>query len=160
MLTFIIIWLLIMIICIKCVANETQSIDEKIIEIVCEQVLETPNEALLEPNLDLEGLTHILEQLYANYFTPESFKNFIQLRYGDKYHVVATEMGKWITLKTLTITEDPQTPSTYHFEAHVDIEDPLQSPIPIQVLGHTTLEHHKITHITFLDTALLEALTQ
>ena len=159
MLTFIIIWLLIMIICIKCVANETQSIDEKIIEIVCEQVLETPNEALLEPHLDLDGLTHILEQLYANYFTPESFKNFIQLRYGDQYHVVASEMGKWITLKTLNITEDPQIPSTYHFEAHVDIEDPLQAPIPVQVLGSATLEHHKITHIVFLDTALLEALT-
>lgn len=160
MIIFILVWMLVVIAFIKCLASEAKTSDEKIIEIVCEQILDTPNEAILEADLDLDGFIAVLEQLYADYFTKDAFKRFIQIRYGDKYHVVANETGKFITIKDITVTQDKQTHQSYHFEAHVEIEDHFNQAIPVKVLGHATLVNHKITKIEFLDKALLRALTQ
>lgn len=160
MILFILVWMLVVIAFIKCLASEAKTWDEKIIEIVCEQVLDAPNKAILEADLDLDVFIAILEQLYADYFTKDAFKRFIQIRYGDKYHVVANETGKFITIKAITVTQDKQTPQSYHFEAHVEIEDHFNQAIPVKVLGHATLVNHKITKIEFLDKALLRALTQ
>lgn len=160
MILFILVWMLVVIAFIKCLASEAKTWDEKIIEIVCEQVLDAPNEAILEADLDLDGFIDVLEQLYADYFTKDAFKRFIQIRYGDKYHVVANETGKFITIKAITVTQDKQTPQSYHFEAHVEIEDHFNQAIPVKVLGHATLVNHKITKIEFLDQNLLRALTQ
>ena len=127
---------------------------------VCEQVLDAPNEDILEPNLDLDGFINVLEKLYADYFTEEAFKSFIQVRYGDKYHVVANETGKFITIKAITVTQDKQNTQSYHFEARVEIEDHFNQVIPVKVLGHATLVNHKITQIEFLDQNLLRVLAQ
>ena len=148
MIIFILVWMLVVIVFIKCLASEAKTWDEKIIEMVCEQVLDTPNEDILEPNLDLDGFIDVLEQ------------RFIQIRYGDKYHVVANETGKFINIKAITVTQDKQTPQSYNFEAHVEIEDHFNQAIPVKVLGHATLVNHKITQIEFLDQNLLRALAQ
>lgn len=160
MILFILVWMLVVIAFIKCLASEAKTWDEKIIEIVCEQVLDAPNEAILEADLDLDGFIDVLEQLYADYFTKDAFKRFIQIRYGDKYHVVANETGKFINIKAITVTQDKQNSQSYHFEARVEIEDHFNQVIPVKVLGHATLVNHKITQIEFLDKALLRALTQ
>lgn len=160
MILFILVWMLVVIVFIKCLASEAKTSDEKIIEMVCEQVLDAPNEDILEPNLDLDGFINVLEKLYADYFTEEAFKSFIQVRYGDKYHVVANETGKFITIKAITVTQDKQNTQSYHFEALVEIEDYFNQVIPVKVLGHATLVNHKITQIEFLDQNLLRALAQ
>ena len=160
MIIFILVCILVVVVLIKYLASEAKTSDEKIIEMVCEQVLYAPNEDILEPNLDLDGFIDVLEQLYADYFTEEAFKSFIQVRYGDKYHVVANETGKFITIKDITVTQDKQNSQSYHFEARVEIEDHFNQVIPVKVLGHATLVNHKITQIEFLDQNLLRALAQ
>ena len=47
MILFILVWMLVVIVFIKCLASEAKTSDEKIIEMVCEQVLDAPNEDIL-----------------------------------------------------------------------------------------------------------------